>query len=271
MARTATASDQGPTVRSGRRTGLDRDDVVAAALDLVERDGAAALTMRRLATELDVGDADHLLARRQPRRARRRGHPPPVRPARRAGRRGRRPPASGCFSAARHIWTSSIEHRAITSLAHQTGTSSLLAHRLEAALVARARSGRARGPGRGRRDPRHPHAPSAGRCSSRCATCRPTPPSTDPTRCGPASDAPIAARDPRRAAGRPGPRRPLGRHAARRHRPLRPDRGAAVTDAPMSRPGEVAGWPKLVVTYTTEPGAHRAAAPARASSRSSRP
>jgi acetoacetate decarboxylase len=28
-----------------------------------------------------------------------------------------------------------------------------------------------------------------------------------------------------------------------------------VTDAPMSRPGEVAGWPKLVVTYTTEPDA----------------
>jgi hypothetical protein len=26
-----------------------------------------------------------------------------------------------------------------------------------------------------------------------------------------------------------------------------------MTDAPMSRPGEVAGWPKLVVTYTTEP------------------
>lgn len=27
-----------------------------------------------------------------------------------------------------------------------------------------------------------------------------------------------------------------------------------MTDAPMSRPGEVAGWPKLVVTYTTAPG-----------------
>lgn len=25
------------------------------------------------------------------------------------------------------------------------------------------------------------------------------------------------------------------------------------TDAPMSRPGEVAGWPKLVITYTTDP------------------
>lgn len=28
-----------------------------------------------------------------------------------------------------------------------------------------------------------------------------------------------------------------------------------MTDAPMSRPGEIAGWPKLVVTYTTEPDA----------------
>lgn len=26
-----------------------------------------------------------------------------------------------------------------------------------------------------------------------------------------------------------------------------------MTDAPMSQPGEVAGWPKLVVTYTTDP------------------
>ena len=55
MARTATPPEQGPATRSGRRTGLDRGDVVAAALDLVERDGAAALTMRALATELDVG------------------------------------------------------------------------------------------------------------------------------------------------------------------------------------------------------------------------
>ena len=28
-----------------------------------------------------------------------------------------------------------------------------------------------------------------------------------------------------------------------------------MTDAPMSRPGEVAGWPKLVATYTTSPDA----------------
>ena len=52
---TAPLPDQDATVRSGRRTGLDRDDVIAAALDLVEREGAAALTMRGLATDLDVG------------------------------------------------------------------------------------------------------------------------------------------------------------------------------------------------------------------------
>jgi acetoacetate decarboxylase len=27
-----------------------------------------------------------------------------------------------------------------------------------------------------------------------------------------------------------------------------------MTDTPMTRPGEIAGWPKLVVTYTTDPG-----------------
>src|SRR5450755_923976 len=55
MARTATPTDQDAGERLGRRTGLDRADVVAAALDLVEREGPGALTMRRLATELDVG------------------------------------------------------------------------------------------------------------------------------------------------------------------------------------------------------------------------
>lgn len=134
MAKTATPPEPDATVRSGRRTGLDRDDVVAAALDLVNREGPAALTMRRLATDLDVGTPtiywhvggrDELVAeiiRRQADRL-----------AERAveGVTAR----ERVFSAARHIWESSIEHRAITSLAHQTGTSSLLAHRLEVALV----------------------------------------------------------------------------------------------------------------------------------------
>lgn len=134
MARTATPADDEATAGPGRRTGLDRDDVVAAALDLVERDGADALTMRRLATQLDVatptiywhiGSRDELVAaviRLQSTRLAE--HPIEGVTAR-----------ERVFSAARHIWTSSIEHRATTSLAHQTGTSSLLAHHLEAVLV----------------------------------------------------------------------------------------------------------------------------------------
>jgi TetR/AcrR family transcriptional regulator, tetracycline repressor protein len=134
MAAAAPSPDQDVTVRSGRRTGLDRDDVIAAALDLVEREGAAALTMRGLATDLDVGtptiywhvgSRDELVAAVIRMQADRLAEQAVV------GATARQ----RVFSAARHIWSSSIEHRAITSLAHQTGTTSLLAHRLEAALV----------------------------------------------------------------------------------------------------------------------------------------
>jgi AcrR family transcriptional regulator len=117
------------------RTGLDRADVVAAALDLVVREGPAALTMRRLAAELDVGtptiywhvgSRDELVAavvRRQSERL-------AERPVEGADARER------VLSAALHIYAGAIEHRAITSLAHQTGTASLLLHHLETALVA---------------------------------------------------------------------------------------------------------------------------------------
>ena len=132
----ATAPPPAPDVaaRSGRRTGLDRADVVAAALDLVEREGAAALTMRALATDLGVGtptiywhvgSRDELVAAVIGLQADRLAEQEVV------GRTAR----ERVFSAARHIWSSSIEHRATTSLAHQTGTTSLLAHRLESALV----------------------------------------------------------------------------------------------------------------------------------------
>lgn len=134
MARTVTPPEDDTAERSGRRTGLERDDIVAAALGLVERDGASALTMRRLAAELDVGtptiywhiaNRDELVAeviRLQSTRLAERTIEGDT-------------PRDRVYSAARHIWTSSIEHRATTSLAHQTGTSSLLAHHLEAALV----------------------------------------------------------------------------------------------------------------------------------------
>ena len=134
MAKTAALPAPDATERAGRRTGLERDDIVAAALELVERDGPAALTMRRLATELDVGtptiywhiaNRDELISeviRLQSTR---------LAETSVTGKTAR----ERVYRAARHIWTSSIEHRALTSLAHQTGMSSLLTHHLEAALV----------------------------------------------------------------------------------------------------------------------------------------
>ena len=52
-AATSTTGKQGPRVRTAH-AGLAADDVVEAALALVEREGGDALTMRRLAAELGV-------------------------------------------------------------------------------------------------------------------------------------------------------------------------------------------------------------------------
>ena len=119
---------------TGRRMGLDRQDVIDAALDLVHTEGPAALTMRRLADKVGVatptiywhiGSRDDLVAEVIRAHSRRlaelevRGEDPRDR----------------IFSAARNIWTASIEHRSFTSLAHQTGTSNLLVRPLEEALV----------------------------------------------------------------------------------------------------------------------------------------
>lgn len=134
MASTATTSHPEPTDRTGRRTGLERDDIVAAALDLVERDGPSALTMRRLATELGVGTPTiywHLASRDELVTEVIRLQSSRLAEQAITGTTAR----ARVYSAARNVWTSSIEHRATTSLAHQTGTSSLLAHHLEAALV----------------------------------------------------------------------------------------------------------------------------------------
>lgn len=119
---------------TGRRTGLDRDDMVAAALELVEAEGVAALTMRRLAAALDVttntvywhvGSRDELISeiiRTQ------------------SERLAARPitgdtPRERVTTAARHVWDSALANRAVTSLAHQTGTTALLEHPLEVALA----------------------------------------------------------------------------------------------------------------------------------------
>jgi TetR/AcrR family transcriptional regulator, tetracycline repressor protein len=133
MVKSATQPEAGPG--PGRRTGLERADVVAAALDLVVREGPDALTMRRLATELDVGaptiywhvgSRDELVAAVVGAQAERLAGRPVVGAT----------PRERVESAALHIYAGAIENRPITSLAHQTGTTSLLLHPLEAALVA---------------------------------------------------------------------------------------------------------------------------------------
>ncbi len=45
----------GPGPRPGPRAGLDVDRIVTAAIELADREGLGAVTMRRLATELGVG------------------------------------------------------------------------------------------------------------------------------------------------------------------------------------------------------------------------
>jgi AcrR family transcriptional regulator len=116
-------------------TRLDRDEVVSVARELVLREGPAALTMRRLATELDVGtptiywhigSRDELVAAVIDAQAERLAK----RPIEGLTARDR------VLSAALHIYGGAVEERAITSLAHQTGTSARLLARLEDALVA---------------------------------------------------------------------------------------------------------------------------------------
>jgi TetR/AcrR family tetracycline transcriptional repressor len=122
------------TVSTGRRAGLDRDDMVATALALVEKEGPGALTMRRLATELavttttvywHVGSRDELITEIIRHQSQRQASRLVVGAT----------PRERVMSAARHVWDSAIENRAITSLAHQTGTTSLLEHPLEVALA----------------------------------------------------------------------------------------------------------------------------------------
>lgn len=122
------------TVGTGRRAGLDRDDVVEAALALVEELGPDALTMRKLAADLGVttttiywhvGGRDELVTAIIQRMSERQAQ---------AAIEGTTP-RERVMAAARHVWTSALEHHHITSLAHQSGASSLLQIHLEQALV----------------------------------------------------------------------------------------------------------------------------------------
>lgn len=107
---------------------------MAAATRLVEAEGPAALTMRRLATELDVatttiywhvGSRDELVAEIVRLHSERMATRPIT---------GRKP-RQRIMSAATHVWDGCVQHPAITSLAHQAGVTALLQHRLEVALA----------------------------------------------------------------------------------------------------------------------------------------
>ena len=133
-AATSTTGKQGPRVRTAH-AGLAADDVVEAALALVEREGGDALTMRRLAAELGVttntiywhiGSRDELVLSVISLMARRLAQAEVV--GQTAHER--------VTSAATNIWRNALEHRNVTALASQVGATTLLELPLEVALLA---------------------------------------------------------------------------------------------------------------------------------------
>lgn len=131
MTRSAADSPPAPT---GRRAGLDRDDIVECALQLVETEGAGALTMRKLAAELGVttttiywhvGGRDELVAALIDLMSER--HAALIIDGTTARQRA--------MAVAREVWSSALAHRNVTSLAHQVGATSRLERHLELALL----------------------------------------------------------------------------------------------------------------------------------------
>jgi AcrR family transcriptional regulator len=131
----AATAHTGSVAATARRAGLDRDDVVQAALDIVEESGAEALTMRKLAAELGVttttiywhvGNRDELVLALIRRLADQQAEAPV---------RGRTPRAR-VLSAARNIWSNARAHRNVTALASQIGATTLLELPLEVTLAA---------------------------------------------------------------------------------------------------------------------------------------
>ena len=119
---------------TGRRAGLDPDEVVDAAIELVEAGGTDALTMRKLAAELGVttttiywhvGSRDELVTAMIRRLSERQAEVPLE-----GGT-----PRERVMSAVRQMWRSHLDHPNMTSLAHQAGATSLLEIDVEIALV----------------------------------------------------------------------------------------------------------------------------------------
>ena len=122
------------TTRSTRHAGIDRDDVVDAALRLVEAGGAEALTMRKLAAELGVtatsvywhvGSRDEVVLALIERQAEQLA----ARPIQGGD------PAERVVAAAMAVWDSALAHPEVMKLAHATGATSALEMHLEIALA----------------------------------------------------------------------------------------------------------------------------------------
>lgn len=119
---------------TGRRAGLDRDEVVDAAVALVEAGGAEALSMRKLAADLGVttttiywhaGNRDELILAVVARVAEQTG------PTAAAGETT----ADRIVDLAEQLWAASLAHRNVAALAHQAGATALLGHRYEEAMA----------------------------------------------------------------------------------------------------------------------------------------
>ncbi|MBC8364198.1 MAG: TetR family transcriptional regulator [Actinobacteria bacterium] len=122
------------TRTSSRHAGLDRDDVIDAALLLVDEGGPEALTMRRLAGELGVATTTiywHVGSRDDVVDAVIRRH------AERLGRQAASgdTPRRRVMSVARHLWDGALAHRGITRLAELHGGASVLNEHLEVAMA----------------------------------------------------------------------------------------------------------------------------------------
>ena len=118
----------------GRRAGIGAPEILDRAITMVEAEGADALTMRRLANELDVATTTiywHVGNRAELITALVRRH----------GARLAEAPVEGdtardrVLAVARLIWESAITHREITRLASAHGAASLHAQHLELAMA----------------------------------------------------------------------------------------------------------------------------------------